>query len=178
MAAVTTVAAKTRPPVFPSEIVTALQPIIPAGWTVKADARSIVIARDEQITLLNPISLPPLELEDLLREFGRKTDYLIILVFKERMTDEQYADLKAKRDKAIRKIVDNPKIDGKTKYSMVNREKDKYPLPMYFNSRFSIYLHRTDPPPLKVYPESAADERTKILKELLKLMRKYEDHGN
>jgi hypothetical protein len=178
MAAVVAVAEEKHPPTFPSEIVTALQPNIPAGWTVRTDARSVVITRDEQITLLNPISLPMHDSkEEILREFGQKTDYLVVLVFKERMTDEQYAELQVKRDNAIKKIGDNEKINGKAKWGMMIREKNRHPLPAYFNSRFSIYLHRTDPPPLEVYPKSAADERAKIFHSVSKLMKKYEDHN-
>jgi len=171
-------AAEQHPPTFPSEIAAALQSDIPEGWTVKADSSCITISRDAQITLLNPVSLPGGDLEKLLRDFGHKTDYLIVLTFRERMTDEQYAQLKANRDRAIKKIADNQKIDGKTKYGMMRQERNRHPLPTHFNSRFSIYLHRTDPPPLQVYPKSAADERAKILEAVSKLMTKHEDHSN
>lgn len=177
LATVAATAGDTYPPTYPSEIVAALRPNIPAGWTVRSDARAIVISRDEQIILLNPINLPLMELKDILRDFGQKTDYLIMLVFKERMADKQYADLKAKRAEAIKEITNNPKLDGKTKYGMLNDEDDRHPLPTYFNSRFSIYLHRTDPPPLEVHPESAANQRTQVLLALSKMMTEY-DHNN
>lgn len=164
-------------PTFPAEIVTALRPSIPSGWTVKSDPRSIVIRREQQVTLLNPISLPAMETDDLLREFGLKSDYHIVLVFKERMSDQQYAELKTRRDAAIKTIDDDPRIDGKTKFGMLNREQQKHWLPTYFNSRYSIYLHRSDSPPLKVYPLSAAEERNRILESLSQLMKEYEDHN-
>jgi len=170
--------AEKQPLTFPTEIAKAMQQDIPLGWTIRSDARSIVITRDQQVTLLNPISLPLMELDDVLREFGQKSDYLIILVFRERMTNKDYAELKVKRKHALKVISDNPNVDGKTKYGMLNRESDKYLLPTYFNARFSIYLHRTDRPPLKVYPASASDVRAKILDSVSRVMRAYEEHNN
>lgn len=164
-------------PTLPTDVVTALKPSIPSGWTVKSDFSSIIISRDQQVTLLNPISLPAMPKDDILRQFGQKTDYHIVLVFKERMSDQQYADLKQQRDAAIQKISDDPMIDGKSKYGMLNKENDRYWLPTYFNDRFSIYQQRTDSPPLQVYPTSAAEERSRILDSLSKLMKKYKDEN-
>ncbi len=166
--------AEKQAPTFPFQVVEALQPSVPEGWTMRSDSRSIVITRDEPVTLLSTISLPAMPREDLLREFGRKSDYLIVLVFRERLSEQDYAELKAKRDRALKLIEDNPYVNSKARYGMVNTEKERHPLPTYSTSRFSIYLHRTDIWGEKVLPESAAAERDKLFDALSHMLQRYE----
>ena len=166
--------AKPHKAVNPADIAKTLRSKLPTGWTLKSDALAIVIARDEPVTLLNLISLPSHDYAEVLPEFGRKTDYLILLVFIPRMDDQQFLELKGRRDAAFRKIAADRRIDGKTKYGHASQERRRNPLPDYFNSRFSAYLHRTDGPDSRVFPESAALERDAILGALSDVMDTYE----
>ena len=105
--------------IFPDQIAKVLRQDLPKGWTLKSDGRSIVITRDEQLTLMGTINrgfIPSLPIssnsnsqsdggwEEYGLKHGFKNDYIISIVFKPRMTDQQYLELKAKRDAAIKKI--------------------------------------------------------------------------
>jgi len=160
-------------PVYPTEVAAVLRKELPAGWRCTADHNCIVICRDEQVTRLNLISLPLLKREDLLAEFGHKTDYLIVLVFRPRLSDKQVEELRSVRDHAVEKI--RPEDD--MKHSRTSQESRKYLVPDYFNSQFSIYLNRTDDGSSAIYPESAAKERDAILAVLSRMVERYGDHN-
>ena len=165
--------AQENTPIYPFEISAILKPILPTGWRCSADNNGIVITRDEQVTLLNLASLPPGGLGRLANQFGKKTDYMIILAFRPRLSDKQIDGLKALQADAVSAVrpTDDPK------HSRSTLEAEKYVLPNYYNSRFSIYMTRTDDGMTKIFPVSAENERDTILAALSKMIEKQPQQG-
>ncbi|MBN2308851.1 MAG: hypothetical protein JXR94_07780 [Candidatus Hydrogenedentes bacterium] len=168
-------------PAEPGAIAEALSEDLPAGWRCITDLDCIVIFREEKVTLLNPSGLPGLpgwrgiDGDEILREYGLESQYMMVLVFRPRLSDEQYAKLVESRDTALRKIGEDGDLDTKETAYNLTTEKERHPIPEYFNERYSIYVHRTDRPCFLVYPEAAAQERDRILATLSQFMEKYED---
>jgi len=158
-------------PIYPPEIAAVLKKELPAGWRCSSDHNCIVISRDEQVTLVSLVSLPPAEWKELIDRFGIKTDYIILLVFRPRLSDEQIEELKKLRDQSVERI--RPSDD--LKHGTTGLESRKYLLPNYQNSRFSIYLSRTDDQISKIFPESVEKERDVVLSVLSKIIEKRED---
>ena len=153
-------------PIYPSEIAALLKTELPEGWHCSADNNGIVIIRDEQVTLLNLISLPPGGWDELANQRGTRTDYMITLAFRPRLSNKQIDELKVLQKKAVSAV----RPDDDLKHSRTIMESEKYLIPNYYNSRFSIYLTRTDDGATKIFPESAENERDAILSILTKMI--------
>ena len=169
-----TLADDQRIPIGPKEIAAALRPSLQPGWACSADDGCLVVKRMKPVTMLHLASLPLQPDHDkLVREYGRKTDYMLVFIFRPRLSRKQLAELRAARSRAIKGKM--PEDAGKHLPSVM--EKRKYVLPSYFNSHYSIYFHRTDSGFTRIYPEEAARERDAILDTLSKWMAKHEDHN-
>ena len=126
-----------------------------------------MISRDEPVTQLNMISLPPMKQERLLREFGMRIHDQIVLLFRPRLSKRQLRALKTWGKREVSSVDDDPK------HSRSSLEWRKFLLPQYFTDRSSIYVHRTDDGPIRIFPESAAAERDAVLKIMGTLFRKH-----
>ena len=169
------------PPVYPYEVAAVLRPVLPEGWTCKGDhISSLVICRRDQVTLFNPVNRAAKAksetFDDYHRKHGRQTDYMIVLVFRPRLTDDQFAKLVTARDDAVKKIENAPNPND-WKWDRARQEAESHFIPEYFNAKCSIYVQRTDPPFLEIYPKEAADDRDRILNLLSKWLTKYKDHN-
>ena len=143
---------------------------LPSGWSCEGDHTCVVVSRNEPVIRLNLISLPrPASDERLLREFGIRTRYQIVLVFKPRLSEEELRELKALRAG----VVERARTIDDAKGSQSNRAVRKFDLPVYFDARFSIYVYRTDDGPISIYPKEAVAERDAVLGVLDALFEKY-----
>ena len=142
---------------------------LPPGWSCEGDFNCMVISRQEPVILLNPISLPasPSQ-EQVLAEFGVRSHYQIVLLFRPRLSDDELRELQAVRTLAIERARAND--DGKPSRSA--QAALKILLPTYTYNNWSIYLHRTDGFPLAVYPKEAAAERDAVFLGLDRLFNK------
>ena len=113
--------------------------------------------------MLNTASLPAIASQErLLAEFGVRTHYQIVLLFRPRLSDEELQALKAVRALAIERA----RANDDAKHSRAARAARKILLPAYSYSNLSIYIHRTDGFPSEIYPKEARAERDAILRAL------------
>lgn len=158
----------------PKQIANKISDALPQNWSCEYDHSIIYISYNDEVTLLNPISLPSLESEEeILKDFGFKSQYIIMLHFTPRITDDVYTKMKNIQKDALNKIELDKSLDGKAKWDIMHRELKKHLLPKYYNFRYSIYFYRTDSNPLEVYPKSVAEERDVILNNIEKIFSNY-----
>lgn len=163
-----------EPFTLPSQIATALIEVLPPGWKCISDNSTLCIIHEEEITLLNPISLPSaIEKDKLLKDYGIKSQFIILLRFTPKLTIVEYNKIKKLRDDVLNKINTNKSLSGKERWDRTNQIVEKYSIPVYYTSSHSIYLYKTDRSILEVYPETIKKERDIILKEIEKLLNKY-----
>ena len=141
-------------------VVETIRSKLPSGWSCEGDHICVVISRHEPVTRLNLISLPAASSEErILREFGVRTRYQIVLIFKPRLSEEELRGLKALRAAAVERA----QASDDAKRSRSARAARKFDLPAYFDARLSVYVYRTDDGPIGIYPKEAAKERDAVL---------------
>jgi len=129
----------------------------------------MVISRQEPVTLLYPISLPDISsTEALLKRYGIKTHYQIVLQFRPRLSEQELQELKDLQEKVVAAAKAND--DPKHAYSMEAAR--KIALPKYNYKRSSIYLYRTGEEGYMTFPEEAAAEISAIMKSIDEFFKK------
>lgn len=145
---------------------------LPSGWRCEGDRGCMVISRQEPVILLNTVSLPAMQSQErLLAEFGVRSHYQIVLLFRPKLADDELQELQAVRNRAIGRA----RANDEPKHSRSTRAARKILLPTYSYNIWSIYVHRTDGFPLAVYPKEAAAERDAVLQGLDRLFNKDTD---
>lgn len=101
-------------------------------------------------------------------QFGVKTPYQIVLLFRPGLSEQELRDLQNLRKQAI----ESARANDDPKYSRSARASRKFILPTYSYQGLSIYVHRTDDGAMEIYPKQAAAERDVILKAIDEFFRK------
>jgi len=161
--------------ISPTEIHAQIKEVLPQGWQMVSDHSNLIIYREKKVEFLNPVSLPAKSHERLLKEYGWKESLIVKLRFVPKLHKDELQKIINIRSEQIKKIKDDITIHDKSKYGLLAKIRQKFLVPQYFNTRYSIYLHRTDRGNYPFWPKEARNELQIILKKLNLLMKKY-DH--
>jgi len=149
---------------YSSDIAKALEDKLPQGWKCYCDTSFIVISHENPVHMLPLSGLPETPSEKLAKKMGLEKDCLIVLRFVRKYSDEEYNEILKIRNQALLK-------SDSGKYHI----DDKYPIPIYYNNFYSIYLDVPYADFCKIYPEEVEAQSKIIVLEFDKLLKKYDN---
>lgn len=159
-------------PITPRHIGEVLSKKIPKDWMCVYSHSEIVIIYKKKIYMLNAVSLPQEPSFELAKKYGWESDYFVVLSFVNKYSQKEL-ELLIKNRKAMGNIVQNKKLDPKTRCWQMSEINIKFPLPTYYNDEYSVFLHRPDSVSLRTYPESFNRQKKKVFSEIEALLKKY-----
>ena len=144
---------------------------LPDGWTCTYDHSEVIIKRNNPVLMANVVSIPYGPLEKYAKENGWKSSYLMTLHFVPKLSSKQYNSLMLFKKKQLSKVSPNVAFGKHVEANQVN---EQFLVPRYFNSRYSVYLYKTDDAScLKVFPKSVEEETKLVLRIIESLLKKY-----
>ena len=163
------------------KIRTIAEACMPARWHLSSDGQ-VLIASVSGIRLLNPISLPdsPSSMR-VWDEFSWESDFHIQIRITPKIDHQDYAALLQLRSEFLdRRILDwererGKKIDGRSRYGLVNEVHSIIRLPYCHSEKLSIWISSTDDGILMTRPETARDFSDSLRKALAEQFALYEE---
>ncbi len=162
------------------QIAQQLRPLVPPDWDLSVSNNAIRLCSKYEVALIGRVSRPAgASMEELAKGFGQKTRYEMTLTFVPLLTKEDYYRLKV-RQAPFLYILDHGAgnvgiVNGKTLYGEAMRGYYDNPVPSFFTSDYSIFVHRPVDRFVETYPSNALVQAESMLSSFRKLFKEYDD---
>jgi hypothetical protein len=159
------------------EIGPKIKAMLPDDWSISYGPNSISLTRNQKVFIYSTANWPSVSketIDEMVRRFGEEIVYRVTLRFIGRLTQNEYDALK--REWKACHINNKPgptfSIEKWSRAQECYRAKQP---PVYYTKRYSVYLDQPDWwTALEIYPQSAANESTKVHESIDKLFDRYE----